>query len=67
MVPVSELVNVKRASGSPVTAAGPNVIVVSGAVTSATVQVCSAGTCSTIGSGLCVCTRNVCVPTARPS
>ena len=46
---------------------GPNVIVVSGALVSVTVHVYSVGTCSTIGSGLCVWTRNVCVPTARPS
>ena len=66
VVPDSDAVNVKFASGLPVTAGGPNVIVVSGAVRSSTVQTYSAGTGSTIGSGLCVWTRNVCVPSARP-
>ena len=51
----------------PVTAGGPNVIVVSGALVSTTVHVYSVGTGSTIGSGLCFWTWNVCVPTARPS
>ena len=66
VVPVSEAVNVRFASGLPVTAGGPNVTVVSGAVSSTTVHVSSVGTCSTIGFGLCVCTRKLCAPTGSP-